>query len=674
MKRLKKKLKKNNGLTLVALIITVIVMLIIAGITVASVTGENGTISNAEKAESEKNRSEEKETVEWAAAQSVADNDIGQVTSGNLEHYMDSYIGEDPEGVMDYEIDDGYHGIFLVEFKVSGNKYTVDENGMVYEGEELNRDGIELPESLILNVGESVKLQYTTESENVTWSNSDDNIAELGEDGLITGKANGHTIVTVTTDKNKTDRCYVTVQTEPEEVKVEPASSVIDLSSMNRTVQLTATILPETANVYTNITWISSDTNVATVSETGFVTGISNGTVTITAKAENGVAGTSTIIVQTSPTGMNLNAISAVLDRSKVPELQLEVVSFMPETANVGTNVTWVSSDTSVATVDETGYVKGIKNGNAIITATTENGITAECRIVVMTSITDIKLSSNREVLNDGDNITLTAYIKPDDGTCTEDVTWTTSDSSVVRLTTSGTNNVTCNIQTLKAGVVTITAKNPNGKIKDTATLIVIPVMSNTNKEYSVKAYYETYSYQDCYNVTTNCRNETVKECTQDSATCADKGCTTIMGCVRQNQVTEWNEDTQSYITKYICVEEEPREYCGETCTAECENVTKEVCDTERKCDTKYAQRLVSDSNTISFKLSSYVDVSKLKLVKNGIGSVSVGNISVSDRNNAIYRINISTDSTNYRDGELILMYSNAGEQEEIYRWTISCK
>ena len=602
MKNLKKKLKKSKGLTLVALIITVIVMLIIAGITVATVTGKNGTISNAEKADSEKNRSEEKETVEWAAAQSVADNDIGQVTSGNLEHYMDSgqvtsgnlehymdsYIGEDPEGVMDYEIDDGYHGIFLVEFTVSGNKYTVDENGMVYEGEELNRDGIELPDNLVLNVGESVKLEYTTESENVTWSNSDDNIAELGEDGLITGKANGHTIVTVTTDKNKTDRCYVTVQTEPEEVKVEPASSVIDLSSMNRTVQLTATILPETANV--------------------------------------------------------------------------------------GTNVTWVSSDTSIATVDETGFVRGIKNGNATITATTENGKTATCRIVVVTTITDIRLSSNREVLNDGDNINLTAYIKPDDGTCTENVTWTTSDSSVVKLTTSGANNVTCNIQTLKAGVVTITAKNPNGKIKDTATVIVIPVMSNTSKEYSVKAYYETYSYQDCYNVTTNCRNEKVKECTQDSATCADKGCTTIMGCVKQNQVTEWNEETQSYITKYICVKEEPREYCGETCTAECETVTKEVCDTERKCDTKYAQRLVSDSNTITFKLSSYVDVSKLKLVKNGIGSVNVGNISVSDRNNATYRINISTDSTSYRDGELILMYSNAGEQVEIYRWTISCK
>ena len=606
-------------------------MLIIAGITVALVTGENGTISNAEKAESEKNRSEEKETVEWAAAQSVADNDIGQVTSGNLEHYMDSYIGEDPEGVMDYEIDDGYHGIFLVEFKVSGNKYTVDENGMVYEGEELNRDGIELPESLILNVGESVKLQYTTESENVTWSNSDDNIAELGEDGLITGKANGHTIVTVTTDKNKTDRCYVTVQTEPEEVKVEPASSVIDLSSMNRTVQLTATILPETANVYTNITWISSDTNVATVSETGFVTGISNGTVTITAKAENGVAGTSTITVQTSPTGMNLNAISAVLDRSKVPELQLEVVSFMPETANVanvGTNVTWVSSDTSVATVDETGYVKGIKNGNATITATTENGITAECRIVVVTTITAISVDPDRLVIKPGETATIIAHIKPDDGTCTEDVIWTSSNTGVAKVSSSGNNQTTCTVTSIGSGEVTITAKNTDGKIKSTCKVVVLPTISNTSGTYSVKAWYEDIYEERCEDVP----HET---CTQVPY---------IQSCIFN-----------------VCTTLAYKEECTTTYTRECKSV--------------YAgQELRTDSATINFKLSSYFDTSKLRLVKEGISQVDVGGIQVVNRNSATYRINISTRSTNFGSGKLKLMYDDGDFSVEIYSWSITCR
>ena len=282
--------RKHRGITLITLVITVVVLLIISGVTISTLTGDNSIIKNAQNADSEKNRSEEKETVEWAAAQSVAINDIGKVTSDNLDHYMETYIGEDPDGEMAYEIEDGYNDIFLVEFKVSGNKYTVDQNGMVYEGEELNRDGIELPDTLILNVGETVKLQYSSEASNITWSNSNDEIAELENDGTITGKANGITIVTVTTDKNKTDRCYVTVQTEPEEVIVEPTNYTIDLSAVTRTDQLTSTILPSTANVYTDLTWTSSDSNVATVSETGFVTGISNGTVTITAKAENGIA------------------------------------------------------------------------------------------------------------------------------------------------------------------------------------------------------------------------------------------------------------------------------------------------------------------------------------------------------------------------------------------------
>ena len=629
--------KKNNGLTLVALIITVIVMLIIAGITVTALTGDNGIINSAENADSEKNRSEEKETVEWAAAQSVADNDIGQVTSGNLEHYMDSYIGEDPDGVMDYEIDDGYHGIFLVEFKVSGNKYTVDENGMVYEGEELNRDGIELPESLILNVGESVKLQYTTESENVTWSNSDDNIAELGEDGLITGKANGHTIVTVTTDKNKTDRCYVTVQTEPEEVKVEPASSVIDLSSMNRTVQLTATILPDTANVYTNITWTSSDTNVATVSETGFVTGISNGTVTITAKAENGIAGTSTITVQTSPTGLNLNAVSAVLDRSHVPELQLEVVSYMPETANVGTNVTWVSSDTSVATVDETGFVKGIKNGNATITATTENGKTATCRIVVVTTITAISVDPDRLVIKPGETATIVAHIKPDDGTCTEDVIWTSSNTGVAKVSSSGNNQTTCTVTSIGSGEVTITAKNTDGKIKSTCKVVVLPTISNTSGTYSVKAWYE-----DIY-----------------ETSCSTSGGNFPIGGNVGNEICHAVCDTV----------EDAGDFVGGSsdCSYECDPVTT--------CSEVYVgQELRTDSATINFKLSSYFDTSKLRLVKEGISQVDVGGIQVVNRNSATYRINISTRSTNFGSGKLKLMYDDGDFSIEIYSWSITCR
>ena len=626
-----KHFKKNNGLTLVALVITVIVMLILAGITVSFVTDDNGIIKNAKDADKSKNKSEEVEVVEWAAANSVAVSDIGKVTGDNLEHYMDTYIGENTNGEMDYEIESGYNDIFLVKFKVSGNEYTVDQNGNVYEGKELDRDGITLPDSLILNVGETVKLEYDSEASEVTWSNSNDKIAELKDDGTVTGIQNGQTVITAKTSKNKTDRCYVIVQTEPEEVKVEPASNVIDLSSMDRAVQLTATILPETANVYTDLTWTSSDTNVATVSQEGFVIGVANGTTTITATTENGIVGSSTITVQTSPTGLNLNAVSAILDRSKVPEIQLEVVSFMPETANVGTNVTWTSSDKSVATVDEAGFVKGIKNGSATITATTENGITAECRIVVVTTITEISVEPNIVTIKPGETATIVAHIKPDDGTCTEDVIWTSSNTGVAKVSSSGNNQTTCTVTSTGSGEVTITAKNTDGKIKSTCKVVVLPTISNTNETYSVKAWYE-----DIY----------------------ETSCSTSGGFQ--------SGDLSGKVANPII------------CQAVCNifNSGRDCdCDPVTTCKEVYAgQELRTDSATINFKLSSYFDTSKLKLVKEGISQVSVGGLQVINQNNATYRFNISTRSTNFGSGKIKLVYDDGDIAIELYSWNITCK
>ena len=54
------------------------------------------------------------------------------------------------------------------------------------------------------------------------------------------------------------------------------------------TVQLSATVLPEDATDK-SITWVSSDDKIATVSETGLLTGVTEGKVTISAIASNGV-------------------------------------------------------------------------------------------------------------------------------------------------------------------------------------------------------------------------------------------------------------------------------------------------------------------------------------------------------------------------------------------------
>ena len=53
MKTHKKQRKNNNGITLIALVITIIVLLILAGVSIAMLTGENGILTQAQRAKNE---------------------------------------------------------------------------------------------------------------------------------------------------------------------------------------------------------------------------------------------------------------------------------------------------------------------------------------------------------------------------------------------------------------------------------------------------------------------------------------------------------------------------------------------------------------------------------------------------------------------------------------------
>ena len=65
--------KKENGVSLLALVVTIIVLIIIAGAVIANIRGNSGIINQSANADKKKLTSEEKEAVQWAAAQAVAD-------------------------------------------------------------------------------------------------------------------------------------------------------------------------------------------------------------------------------------------------------------------------------------------------------------------------------------------------------------------------------------------------------------------------------------------------------------------------------------------------------------------------------------------------------------------------------------------------------------------------
>ena len=148
-----------------------------------------------------------------------------------------------------------------------------------------------------------------------------------------------------------------------------------------------------TGNDYGTLSVETSDPSVATVAVDGtnlVITAISNGTANITLTGTgldsngNPVSITIPVTVQTTPTSIAVTPKTAtlgLLPTNNTTQLQYTIE---PATANVQNTVTWSSSDTSIATVDQTGLVTAVAKGTATITATTANGKTDSATITVV--------------------------------------------------------------------------------------------------------------------------------------------------------------------------------------------------------------------------------------------------------------------------------------------------
>ncbi|MBD5250358.1 MAG: leucine-rich repeat protein [Barnesiella sp.] len=232
------------------------------------------------------------------------------------------------------------------------------------------------------------------------------------------------------------------------------------------TLQLEVTFEPTDATDKT-ITWTTSDESVATVDAGGLVTTLKPGNAIITATAGNGEEDECEITVVPVPTveitAISLNHTEATL----YPEDTLQlVVSYDPENATDKT-ITWSSSNTEVATVDENGLVTAHTDGSTVIMAITVNGINAECAVTVSKKAIPaegIILSSEVEELTVGDTVELTATVTPVD-TTDPTVTWTSSDEAVA---TVGEDGV---VTAVGEGEATITATC--GNVKAECTVIV---------------------------------------------------------------------------------------------------------------------------------------------------------------------------------------------------------
>ena len=139
-----------------------------------------------------------------------------------------------------------------------------------------------------VNVVESITL--ADESSTIVWTSSDENIATVDDKGFVTAKSVGTVTVKAVASDGGSAECKVTVlPDESDIVNVKDISlgSKAEYIGINSTVQLTATVTPENATNKT-VTWSTSDNTIATVDNTGKVTGHKAGSVVVIAESADG--------------------------------------------------------------------------------------------------------------------------------------------------------------------------------------------------------------------------------------------------------------------------------------------------------------------------------------------------------------------------------------------------
>ena len=233
--------------------------------------------------------------------------------------------------------------------------------------------------SITLNEGQEQTLIPTVNPSNaadksLNWTSSNPSVATVNAEGKVTAVSKGTaTIKAEAKDgSGKYASCSVTVKRPVSSIQLNKSSLVLYRGTSNVSETLTATVIPSDAN-NTAVTWTSSNTSVATVSSSGVVTGKSKGTATITVTANdgNGAQATCAVEVKQYVTSISLDNTSLLLEVGNV--VTLSVKSVLPDNANDKT-YTWSSSDSAIASVDNSGKVTAKAKGKATIKATANDG------------------------------------------------------------------------------------------------------------------------------------------------------------------------------------------------------------------------------------------------------------------------------------------------------------
>lgn len=297
-------------------------------------------------------------------------------------------------------------------------------------------------------VGDAVKLsvssysptQYIKEEDlALTWLTSNDSVVKItGATGFapkMSAVGPGTATITVSSTSGVVASCKVTVYQYATEIKLSASKLTLDVG---KTYSPVVTLSPKTLTD-SSVSWESSNTSYVTVDKDGKITAKSAGKygigeAIVTATTSNGLRAYISVTTTQRVTGLSLNYEKKTVTKGKTTQLAATV-----EPSNAAEKeVTWKSSDSSVATVDKNGLVKGVKGGTALVTAISpDTGISKYCMVTVEEKVTKITLNHSTYNLAKGKTLKLRATVTSNYAT-NQKLKWSTSSKKIATVSSSG--------------------------------------------------------------------------------------------------------------------------------------------------------------------------------------------------------------------------------------------
>ncbi|MCC4225267.1 Ig-like domain-containing protein [Vibrio campbellii] len=281
-------------------------------------------------------------------------------------------------------------------------------------------------------------------SDSVTWVSADTDTATVDAAGLLTGAKVGNTTVMATKDDVTSNTVNVTV-TDAFITSIQVTPSPVNIAK-GQTQQLTARAIYSdgtNSDVSDSVTWVSADTDTATVDAAGLLTGAKVGNTTVMATKDDVTSNTVNVTVTDAfITSIQVTPSPVNIAKGQTQQLTARAIYSDGTNSDVSDSVTWVSADTDTATVDAAGLLTGAKVGNTTVMATKDDVTSNTVNVTVTDAVIDsIQVTPSPVNIAKGQTQPLTAraiYSDGSDSDVSDSVTWASADTDTATVDAAG--------------------------------------------------------------------------------------------------------------------------------------------------------------------------------------------------------------------------------------------